>query len=84
MLILRRVITGSSSNIHEPQNIIMLSIAITLIPIFVFWMNRQEKLGKPAMIPNSIWKNSPFTTTCLVVFLTWGAFNPFGYYTTLL
>jgi hypothetical protein len=47
-------------------------------------MNRQEKLGKAALIPNSIWKQSAFTTTCIVVFLTWGAFNPFGYFTTLL
>jgi hypothetical protein len=47
-------------------------------------MHRQEKRGKPAIIPNSIWKNNAFTTSCLAVFLTWGAFNPFGYFSTLL
>jgi hypothetical protein len=68
----------------EPQNIAIFSTALALIPAFVLWMNRQEKLGKAALIPNSIWKQSAFTTTCIVVFLTWGAFNPFGYFTTLL
>lgn len=78
------VITGSSSNIKEPANIAMLSIALALFPTFVYWMQRQENRGKPAVIPNSIWKNTAFTCSCISVFLTWGAFNPFGYFTTLL
>jgi hypothetical protein len=78
------VITGSSASIKEVANIVLLSIALALIPTFAFWMHRQEKLNRPAIIPNSIWKQSAFTCTCLAVFLTWGAFNPFGYFSTLL
>ncbi|KAK0106815.1 hypothetical protein ONS95_003537 [Cadophora gregata] len=77
------IITGKSSSIKSAQNISLLTIALLLIPAFIFWMSRQECLGRPAIIPNSIWKQSAFTTTCIVVFLTWGAFNPFGYFTTL-
>ncbi|KAL2074505.1 hypothetical protein VTL71DRAFT_8283 [Oculimacula yallundae] len=77
------IITGSASNIREVQNIILLTIALLLIPVFIYWMHRKEHLNRPAVIPNSIWKQSAFTTTCIVVFLTWGAFNPFGYFTTL-
>jgi hypothetical protein len=81
---LYRAITGSSSNIREVPNIVLVSIALILLPIFVFWMGRQEKLGRPAIIPNSIWKNSAFTCSCISVFLTWGAFNALDYFTTLL
>ncbi|KAK0099390.1 hypothetical protein ONS96_008418 [Cadophora gregata f. sp. sojae] len=77
------IITGKSSSIKSAQNISLLTIALLLMPAFIFWMSRQECLGRPAIIPNSIWKQSAFTTTCIVVFLTWGAFNPFGYFTTL-
>jgi hypothetical protein len=78
------VITGSSSRIHEPTNIATLAIAIALIPAFALWMHRQERLGRPAIIPNSIWRQSAFTVSCFAVFLTWGAFKSFGYFATLL
>lgn len=35
----------------------------------------QEKLNRPAIIPNSLWRNRIFTAICLAVFLTWGSFN---------
>jgi MFS family permease len=38
-------------------------------------MSRQERLGRPALIPNSLWRNQVFSSICLCVFLTWGAFN---------
>jgi Na+/melibiose symporter-like transporter len=45
------------------------------MPLFVYWVGRQEKLGRPAIIPNSLWRNSAFTSICIAVFLTWGSFN---------
>ena len=44
---------------------------------FFFWVGRQERLGKPALISNSLWKNRTFTSVCINVFLIWGAFNAF-------
>jgi Na+/melibiose symporter-like transporter len=44
-----------------------------LAPAFVLWVGRQERLGKPAVIPNSLWRNRIFTSICLGLFLTWGA-----------
>lgn len=38
-------------------------------------MGWQEKLHRPAIIPNSLWRNRIFTAICLAVFLTWGSFN---------
>lgn len=77
------MVTASYSRMQEPQNIALLTIALLLMPVFVLWMQRQQRLGRPAIIPNSLWKNTPFTTVCVAVFLTWGAFNSTQYLTTL-
>jgi MFS family permease len=78
------IITSSTSTIRHPPNIVLLSLAVTLMPAFIFWVGRQERLGRPAIIPNSIWRNLEFTSVCITVFLTWAMFNAFGYFTTLL
>lgn len=70
-----RTITGNTSDIREPSSIALLSISFALIPVFILWVGRQERLGRPAIIPNSLWRNRTFTTICLAVFMTWGAFN---------
>jgi predicted MFS family arabinose efflux permease len=68
-------IAGSRSSISQPSNLVLLLLAISLIPTFICWVSRQEKLGRPAIIPNSLWKNRTFTTICIAVFFTWGSFN---------
>jgi MFS family permease len=68
-------LTGSVSTIREPITITLLSLAVVLVPVFSYWVHRQEKLGRPAIIPNSIWRNRIFTSICISVFLLWGAFN---------
>ncbi|KAK4574007.1 hypothetical protein LTR86_001768 [Recurvomyces mirabilis] len=68
-------ITGSTADIRQPATLALLITAIVLVPVFILWVGRQERLGKPAIIPNSLWRNRIFTTICLAVFLTWGSFN---------
>jgi Na+/melibiose symporter-like transporter len=43
----------------------------------MLWMKRQEALDRPALIPNSLWRNRVFTSICINVFLIWDAFNAF-------
>lgn len=43
--------------------------------MFLLWMKKQEKQGKPALIPNSLWVNLPFSTICVLVLLSWGVVN---------
>ncbi|KIW85271.1 hypothetical protein Z517_00661 [Fonsecaea pedrosoi CBS 271.37] len=69
------VLTGNVSSIKSPTNIACLSTAVALIPAFILWVGRQEKLNRPAIIPNSLWRNRIFTSVCIDVFLAWGAFN---------
>jgi hypothetical protein len=78
------MITSSTSTIRHVPNIVLLSLAAMLMPAFIFWVGRQERLSRPAIIPNSIWHNLEFTCICITVFLTWAMFNAFGYFTTLL
>jgi nitrate/nitrite transporter NarK len=47
---------------------------------FIFWMSHQEARGKPAIVPNSLWRNKAFSCICINVFLIWGAFNAFEQY----
>ncbi|KAL8644263.1 MAG: hypothetical protein Q9226_007854, partial [Calogaya cf. arnoldii] len=78
-----RVVTGSSSSVKEPLNATLLTVAAVLIPGFVLWVGRQERLGKPALIPNSLWKIPAFTAVCLMVLLSWGVMNSMEYFVSL-
>jgi hypothetical protein len=42
-------VTSSYLRIKDPANIALLSLAVVLLPCFVLWVRRQEKLGKPAI-----------------------------------
>ncbi|KAI9837840.1 MAG: hypothetical protein M1819_006774 [Sarea resinae] len=75
--------TASISRLRDPMNITLLCIAVALLPTFVLWVSRQERLGRPAIIPNSLWRNRVFTCICIVVFLCWAVFNAVQYFITL-
>jgi hypothetical protein len=77
------MITGSTAQLKSPITIALLSVGAALLPSFFIWVSRQERLGKPALIPNSVWRQTSFTMVCLNVFFTWAAFNSFGYFATL-
>lgn len=61
----------------------LLILAVFLIPTFFLWVRRQERLGQPALIPNSLWKDLAFTSICVAVFFTWAAFNGLQYFSSL-
>jgi hypothetical protein len=64
------MITSSTSTIRHLPNIVLLSLAVVLMPALIFWVRRQEHVGHPAIIPNSIWHNLEFTCICIIVLLT--------------
>ncbi|KAI5463632.1 major facilitator superfamily domain-containing protein [Mariannaea sp. PMI_226] len=76
-------LTYSGSVLKKAHNIVLLIVAVSLIPFFIFWVGRQERLGRPAIISNSMWKKREFSTVCLSVFLVWAWFNAFAYWATL-
>ncbi|RJE22590.1 Major Facilitator Superfamily [Aspergillus sclerotialis] len=73
-------ITGSPLSIKLPQNITLLILSFALMLAFVLWVGRQERLGRPALIPNTLWKHKAFSCICVNDFCIWAAFNAFEQY----
>jgi MFS family permease len=68
--------SGAKQELRKPYNIALLCVGVSLFPVFAFWMRRQVRLGRPALIPNSLWTtNLPFTAVCIAVFLLYGILN---------
>lgn len=81
--ILDSQITENYHNLQEPYIIVLFAVSIVLLPTFVLWVGWQEKHGRPALIPNSLWKNRLFSATCIIVFFTWAELNALQYFTSL-
>lgn len=75
--------TSSYRRLSEVQNIVLLVISLVLLAIFPLYMEFQERRQKPAIIPNKLWRNAAFTTTCIAVFFCWASLNAIEYFTTL-
>ena len=65
------MIATSTSYIRHAEVIALLIISVLLIPVFVLWVGRQERLQQPALIPNSLWRKLPFTSMCIMVLLSY-------------
>lgn len=78
------MLSANADEIHRPTNIALFSVSIALIPAFALWMHRQEKLQKPAVIPNSLWRDSRFTSICLMIGLSNGAQSGLSLFCSLL
>lgn len=77
------MVTIGYKNISQPQNIVLLVISFLLLPVFSLWVKRQVKHKRAALIPNSVWRNLPFSFICMAMFFTWAAFNAFQYISNL-
>lgn len=64
--------TSSYTNIGDPTNIALLVVAVGLLVVFPVWMNFQAKKGRPALIPNRLWRNASFTSICVSLARTGG------------
>ncbi|EFR04066.1 integral membrane protein [Nannizzia gypsea CBS 118893] len=65
------ILTDDVANIQNATHIVLIVFALALIPAFGFWMHWQGKRDAPALIPNSMWKNTVFVSISLIVFFTW-------------
>jgi MFS family permease len=77
------VLASGVSHFLAPTSITLFSIAVVLIPIFIWHTRRQERLNQPAIIPPSLWSNPVFTSLCITVFLIWGVFSAVEFFLTL-
>ncbi|KAK7965266.1 hypothetical protein PG996_000379 [Apiospora saccharicola] len=77
------MITSDWRNVKKPAQIVLIIVSILLLIAFPFWMHRQVQIGKPALIPNRLWRKASFTSACLCVFFCWSSLNGIEYFTTL-
>ena len=77
------LMSGDLSSFREPAKILLLVIAVLTIPLFLIWMHVQEKRGRPALIPNSLWKSPTFSAICAMVLLTWAALQGMEWFLSL-
>ncbi|EEH33067.2 integral membrane protein [Paracoccidioides lutzii Pb01] len=75
--------TSSYYRIGDPQDIALLIVSCVLLAAFPCWMHYQVKRGKPALIPNRLWKRASFTSICASVFFCWASMNGIEYFITL-
>ena len=75
--------TTSYRRLGDGVNIALLVISIVLLIAFPLWMKVQKRRGKPALIPNELWRKAAFTTICIAVFFCWASLNAIEYFTTL-
>ncbi|KAK5089750.1 hypothetical protein LTR70_006592 [Exophiala xenobiotica] len=77
------ILSTDSDNMRQPSAIAMLTISIVLLVMFPFWMWHQEKKGRPALVPNYLWKNKAFSCICALTVLTWGVMNSMELFASL-
>ena len=75
--------TSSYHRLSEVQNTVLLVASVVLLVLFPLYMKYQVRRHKPALIPNKLWENAAFTTTCIAVFLCWASLNGIEYFATL-
>ena len=75
--------TSSYRRLSDVRNYVLLIVSIVLLAVFPLYMSFQERRQKPAIIPNKLWRNAAFTTTCIAVFFCWASLNATQYFATL-
>lgn len=66
------ILSTDIDNIRRPSSIAMLVLSVCLMIFFPVWINMQERKCRPALVPNYLWKNVPFSTICLLTLFAWG------------
>ncbi len=67
-----------------PVNIVLLILSVVLFVAFVWWMDYQVKRNRPALIPNALWRNSTFTSMCVMILFASAVSNSMELFSSLL
>jgi hypothetical protein len=78
------VISTDIDQIRQATTIIFLCLGTLAIPLFVFWMHRQVKIGEPALIPNYLWRNVAFPCICVITAMSFAVINSLELFVSLL
>jgi hypothetical protein len=78
------MLSADVKSIRQPSNIALLVLGAASVPAFSWWMNYQVKHNRPALIPNSLWRNSSFTSICVMVLFASAFTNSMELFSSLL
>ncbi|GES65501.1 MFS transporter [Aspergillus terreus] len=77
------IVSANPSRIRSAEAIVILCLAAVALPAFSAWVHYQVKRDKPALIPNSLWKNMSFTSICATVALSNAVLNSMELFASL-
>ena len=77
------IISADLTSIRSAETASLLSISIILLCAFPAWMHYRERRGKTALVPNKLWNSLPFTSTCIMVALSYGVMNSIELFSSL-
>lgn len=76
--------SADPSRIKTAEAIVILCLAVAALPSFVAWSHYQVKGGRPALIPNSLWRNASFSSICATIALSNAVINSMELFAALL
>lgn len=83
LLTMFSILSSTLASIRSAETASLLAVSIVLLAAFPVWMHYRERTGKPPLVPNKLWKNLPFTSTCIMVALSYGVMNSIELFSSL-
>ncbi|KAE8385906.1 major facilitator superfamily domain-containing protein [Aspergillus alliaceus] len=77
------ILSADPSRIKSPESIVILCLAAISVPSFITWVHYQVKGEKPALIPNSLWKNTTFSCVCATLAVSNAVINSMELFASL-
>jgi hypothetical protein len=77
------MLSADLTTIRSAETATLLAISVVLLGAFPLWMHYREKAGKSALVPNKLWKNGAFASTCIMIALSWGGLNSIELFSSL-
>ncbi|KAL3488271.1 major facilitator superfamily domain-containing protein [Aspergillus germanicus] len=77
------ILSANPSRIKSAESIVILCLAATALPCFLGWAHRQVQRGKPALIPNSLWRNTAFSSICATIAMSNAVINSMELFASL-
>ncbi|KAJ4383263.1 hypothetical protein N0V86_001308 [Didymella sp. IMI 355093] len=77
------ILSADLAAIRSAETVTLLALSIVLLLSFPLWMRYRERANKSALVPNKLWKNIPFTSTCIMVALSYGVMNSIELFSSL-
>ncbi|KAL3469812.1 major facilitator superfamily domain-containing protein [Aspergillus californicus] len=77
------ILSANPSRIRSVESIVIICLAAIALPSFIAWVHRQVQRNKPALIPNSLWRNTAFSSICVTVAVSNAVINSMELFASL-